>query len=502
MNTRRMMRAAALPTTLVALSALQLASASAATVKAGTTPAISINVATTSSTCGQAGTGKRALCGLGIRVSHLSAYDSFVTCLGCAGSWGNWSKVGGSWVAKSAGPIQSRASVLLVVTQPGHVGRYALYRPADVNGAQARLKLHQQGCIAANIPASTIYKSFGRLVRNLPTVPCKAPNPKHLTALAYTAGLNELSTSNISHALVYGKVSTPMWLTLVQTTRGTCKADPYAYSQAQRHSKIWYTWKLKKGQFEEGLQTRALAADGRFCIYLQTGGLYHGYPDGWAVLWAYNDYGSGDMLTGPASTSLSTAGATTVTLTGVAPRTETLETYDSLYPCPEVAEFVQYTGFGGVSQQVSGSFTRTFTTANFSQSSYVCSYLHSGYNTVAMTTDQVLVAGTQFKVQSDYSETADQSISTLSNPVGDTGTAGPGIAAGQTVQVRCLVNGLGLAPFDPVWYEVASAPWNDAYYVPAYAFYNNGQTSGTEVGGRLWDKTVPSCDALTLQALK
>ena len=77
----------------------------------------------------------------------------------------------------------------------------------------------------------------------------------------------------------------------------------------------------------------------------------------------------------------------------------------------------------------------------------------------------------------------------------------PGIAAGQTVQVRCLVNGLGLAPYDPVWYEVASSPWSDAYYAPAYAFYNNGQTSGAVSGGRLWDKAVPSCDALTLQGI-
>ena len=79
------------------------------------------------------------------------------------------------------------------------------------------------------------------------------------------------------------------------------------------------------------------------------------------------------------------------------------------------------------------------------------------------------------------------------------GTSGPAIAAGQTVQVRCIVNGLGLAPYDPVWYEVAASPWGDAYYAPAYAFYNNGQTSGAVSHGKLWDIAVPSCDLLTVQ---
>ena len=187
-------------------------------------------------------------------------------------------------------------------------------------------------------------------------MPCKAP--KHLTALVYTAGLNELSTSNISHALIYGRASKPMWLTLAQTTRKACPADPYAFSQAQRHSKTWYSWKVKKGGAPGGGQTKALISAGRFCVYLQTGALYQGYADGWTALWAYNDYATGDLLTGPSSTSLSAAGATTVTLSGVAPRTETLETYDSLTPCPEVAELAQFTGFGGTNQQVSGALLR------------------------------------------------------------------------------------------------------------------------------------------------
>jgi len=145
---------------------------------------------------------------------------------------------------------------------------------------------------------------------------------------------------------------------------------------------------------------------------------------------------------------------------------------------------------------VSGAFSETLTTASFSQSGYVCSYLNNGGETVAMATDQVTVAGTDFKVQSDYPETADQAVTPVSDPIGDAGTTGSGIAAGQTVDVRCLVNGFGLAPFNPVWYEVTSEPWGDAFYAPAYAFYNNGQTSGTASKNPDWDAKVPFCNGL------
>ena len=77
-------------------------------------------------------------------------------------------------------------------------------------------------------------------------------------------------------------------------------------------------------------------------------------------------------------------------------------------------------------------------------------------------------------------------------------TLSPEIAAGQTVHVRCIVNGLGLAPFDPVWYELDTAPWGDAYYAPAYEFYNNGQTTGAVNNGQRWDSAVPFCSTLVI----
>jgi hypothetical protein len=50
----------------------------------------------------------------------------------------------------------------------------------------------------------------------------------------------------------------------------------------------------------------------------------------------------------------------------------------------------------------------------------------------------------------------------ISDPIGNVGTTGPAIAAGETVSVRCILNGMGLAPSDPTWYETDSAPYGDA----------------------------------------
>lgn len=489
MNPRIFSRAACGLLAVVTLTVCQLASAGAADA-AGTRPIAPV-VKTTASFCNGSTSKQRELCGLTIHVSQLSRYDSFVSCLGCgAGGWARWSKAGSVWSAKAASPIDARDTVLLVVTKPGQVGMYRVFRPIDVNTAHAGLKLARQGCVGADIPASSISTSFHHLLRNLPTIPCK--RPKGL-ALVFTAGLNELSTSMTSHALIYGQTAKPGWLSVLQTTTASaCRTDPLAYGQHLSSAGQWFIWHVK-GQFEEGVRIQATHPTGRFCIYMQTGGRYHGLPDGWLSQWTYNDYGTGDVLTGPPTTALTAPGSTTVTLSGNAPRTETLESWDSLTPCSEYSEAAQAVSFGGSTMQVSGAFTETLTTGSFSQSGYICSYLHADGFTVAMATDQVSVAGTQLKKPATFAETAYQAITPVSDPVGDAGASGPGVAAGQTVDVRCIVNGLGLAPFDPVWYELASSPWGDAYYAPAYAFYNHGHTSGPATGAKLWDLAVPFC---------
>jgi len=44
------------------------------------------------------------------------------------------------------------------------------------------------------------------------------------------------------------------------------------------------------------------------------------------------------------------------------------------------------------------------------------------------------------------------------------------------------------------WYRIASAPWNNGYYVSADAFYNNGETSGSLVGTPFVDPAIPLCE--------
>jgi hypothetical protein len=64
------------------------------------------------------------------------------------------------------------------------------------------------------------------------------------------------------------------------------------------------------------------------------------------------------------------------------------------------------------------------------------------------------------------------------------------------VQVTCRIEGFEPADHgipDNWWYEIASSPWNNAYYAYAEPFYNNGQTSGSLSGTPAVDTSVPIC---------
>jgi len=73
------------------------------------------------------------------------------------------------------------------------------------------------------------------------------------------------------------------------------------------------------------------------------------------------------------------------------------------------------------------------------------------------------------------------------------GTQGPEIGSNQTVQIACKVQGFTVADGNTWWYRIASSPWNDAFYVSADAFYNNGETSGSLIGTPFVDQAVPNC---------
>jgi hypothetical protein len=73
------------------------------------------------------------------------------------------------------------------------------------------------------------------------------------------------------------------------------------------------------------------------------------------------------------------------------------------------------------------------------------------------------------------------------------GTQGQSIGANQTVQITCRLTGFKVADGNTWWYQIASSPWNNAYYASADAFYNNGATSGSLQGTPFYDPAVPVC---------
>jgi hypothetical protein len=73
------------------------------------------------------------------------------------------------------------------------------------------------------------------------------------------------------------------------------------------------------------------------------------------------------------------------------------------------------------------------------------------------------------------------------------GTEGPSIPSNDTVQITCRIAGFQVADGNTWWYQIASSPWNNAYYASADAFYNNGATSGSLVGTPWVDTNVPTC---------
>lgn len=92
-----------------------------------------------------------------------------------------------------------------------------------------------------------------------------------------------------------------------------------------------------------------------------------------------------------------------------------------------------------------------------------------------------------------YPETTGGNAHTWTNYTNAGGNEGPTIPSYTTVQIACKITGFVVADGNPWWYRVASSPWNDAYYVSADAFYNNGQTSGSLQGTPFVDPNVRNC---------
>jgi surface antigen len=92
-----------------------------------------------------------------------------------------------------------------------------------------------------------------------------------------------------------------------------------------------------------------------------------------------------------------------------------------------------------------------------------------------------------------HTETTGSVAHTWTNYADAGGTEGPSISSNESVQITCRTTGFAVADGNTWWYKVASSPWNNAYWVSADAFYNNGATSGSLVGTPFFDPAVPTC---------
>lgn len=94
-----------------------------------------------------------------------------------------------------------------------------------------------------------------------------------------------------------------------------------------------------------------------------------------------------------------------------------------------------------------------------------------------------------------YSETAGGAANTWTDYLNAGGAQGPTIPAYTTVQVTCAVSGFRVADGNTWWYQIASSPWDNAYFVSADAFYNDGASSGSLAGTPYVDPAVPLCSS-------
>ncbi len=92
-----------------------------------------------------------------------------------------------------------------------------------------------------------------------------------------------------------------------------------------------------------------------------------------------------------------------------------------------------------------------------------------------------------------YTETTGGPSHTWTNYTNAGGYEGATIPSNGSVQISCKVAGFRVADGNTWWYRIASAPWNNAYFVSADAFYNNGATSGSLHGTPFVDPAVPNC---------
>lgn len=113
--------------------------------------------------------------------------------------------------------------------------------------------------------------------------------------------------------------------------------------------------------------------------------------------------------------------------------------------------------------------------------------------TTTTTTPTTTTEGSSTPPATTHAETTGGVAHTWTNYANAGGTEGPSIGSNQTVQISCAITGFRVADGNTWWYRIASSPWNNAYYVSADAFYNDGATSGSLIGTPFVDPAVAGC---------
>jgi hypothetical protein len=92
-----------------------------------------------------------------------------------------------------------------------------------------------------------------------------------------------------------------------------------------------------------------------------------------------------------------------------------------------------------------------------------------------------------------WTEYAGGPAHTWTNYTNAGGNEGSTIPPNQPIQIACKLPGFTVQDGNTWWYRIAQSPWNNAYYVSADAFYNNGATSGSLHGTPFVDPAVANC---------
>ena len=112
-----------------------------------------------------------------------------------------------------------------------------------------------------------------------------------------------------------------------------------------------------------------------------------------------------------------------------------------------------------------------------------------------MTAPQVAVAG-QLHLHTaarTFSEVTGGAAHTWSEPKTASGIPGTTIPTHDHLAITCRRPGFKVADGNTWWYQVASKPWSNQFFVSADAFYNNGKSSGPLKGTPFVDPKVAVC---------